>query len=872
MKRISFSLICYCSLLVGCRTADSTAFTLNPAKIWKPTAEKEPTQSEIEENSRQFLADVRKQADSNEAEVQKLVQRGQQEIVSWYQDHDDRHITAAKTAFRNAMKLQPKKNVDALHGLAVVADLERNFAVAEQHYQLALAQSPGDSNLLGNLGYSYLLQNRLEESERYLLRATQIDASNVDATKHLGEVYARMGQPGNAQAVLSRVMDPEAAKRLVDRELAQAHQQSGSSGNSVPSGRDRDAQPLDLQTNDLRIASANSNTAYRPESSTGRNQLPRTPQQGFGYPPRGPLSSEDQLKQGLAEIDHERRQSVDGGPILIQADNFDRTSAPNNSGLVAQHDPRSAPVSSYENPANSHVSGYRPGSAQTQALQPQQNSMQQPSPPQMAGNGGPSVQAISNQYAEMSPYQQQQFLESQRLQRQGMPPSHGGSNNGLAARGSSTPAPNQYTMGQQQIASNQYRTATIPQQQSDPLQRPWGTQTVDNIQPVNYQNSGHVGQGNRDLQNGPSQSDSAQVLRMMAANPNRGQMPSQGMTQQLPNEYDQRDPRLAHRDSESALMRNPQGVSAGSQQGQFASSNGPDPQRQAYEEARLEAARVGMGFGPGNLFAGMNQTAPQQQPGTQAAWNGNSFDASRRMLPTDLDPLDLTQQGTVNSHGQRIPESQVTNQYGQFGTASRFDTQVRQVQQQELNQYQQEQLRVQQAQWQQEQMLSHQQMQAHNELHQQTADVWNQRPLTPHQPLPNQLQLLSPAEYGGMVPAGTPTRHVEPPPYQNGMRQQPQPTTIRNGQGDSRNGNYQEAPAGYPANYYGTRDDQQVVEPPPYRQSASWNSLYGNPNQSSVMQTNYTTPQPSGNVQPGYNSNYQMQSNGTLPMIIPSAP
>lgn len=101
------------------------------------------------------------------------------------------------------------------------------------------------------------------------------------------------------------------------------------------------------------------------------------------------------------------------------------------------------------------------------------------------------------------------------------------------------------------------------------------------------------------------------------------------------------------------------------------------------EEASKMAARMGMGFGPGSMFPVFNNSPATNSAGTHSHWNGESFPAPHRALPTDLPPPDLSQafqpeparmSSPPSLPGQPMPPVNApAHSQKQFGTASRYD-------------------------------------------------------------------------------------------------------------------------------------------------------------------------------------------------------
>lgn len=234
----------------------------------------------------------------NKETIAEHVRRGQDAIAAWYQDERNSHLTTAQQQFEAALKLD-QQNVDAHHGLAIVGDLKRDFATAEQHYQQALRLAPANSRILGDLGYSCLLQNRLEDSEAYLNRALAHDPNNQNAIKHLGDVYARKGQTDLARSTYRRVLNEAEIERALASNLP-----SGNTGRTGDSPRKKnssdEAFAADLQRRfeEKRQLQAQSAAHTSP-------QAPRSTPTG------------DELRERLAMIDQDRRGNLQTGAIFI---------------------------------------------------------------------------------------------------------------------------------------------------------------------------------------------------------------------------------------------------------------------------------------------------------------------------------------------------------------------------------------------------------------------------------------------------------------------------------------------------------------------------------------------------------------------------
>ncbi len=158
-----------------------------------------------------------------EEQVERLLTQGQQAL------QDDR-LDDAKLAYAEVLQSSPD-NATAHHGMAMAADLSQQWAEAEYHYRQALRVRPRDANLLCDIGYSYLLQNRYSEASRYLNHAVEINPQHESAQMNLALLDLRQG---NRAAASNRItarfgVSAEAAQVLTQLESqAQAGVQTAS--------------------------------------------------------------------------------------------------------------------------------------------------------------------------------------------------------------------------------------------------------------------------------------------------------------------------------------------------------------------------------------------------------------------------------------------------------------------------------------------------------------------------------------------------------------------------------------------------------------------------------------------------------------------
>ncbi|HUE69441.1 MAG TPA: tetratricopeptide repeat protein [Pirellulaceae bacterium] len=75
-----------------------------------------------------------------------------------------------------------------LHRLGIVSDCQKRHADAEQLFRSALEASPQNADVLGDLGYCYFLQGRLDEASDSLTEAVALDPKNPRHRNNLGLV------------------------------------------------------------------------------------------------------------------------------------------------------------------------------------------------------------------------------------------------------------------------------------------------------------------------------------------------------------------------------------------------------------------------------------------------------------------------------------------------------------------------------------------------------------------------------------------------------------------------------------------------------------------------------------------------------------
>lgn len=141
--------------------------------------------------------------------IDQLVRSGQ--IIIGSGQKDPGKLAEARNYFEQALALD-QRNSAAHHGMAIVADLQHDYPTAEFHYKQALSANPSDPDLLNDLGYSYVLQNRFAEASNYLNRVLQIAPQHERAKVNMALMSLKRGNRPEAQQILGSVYSPADAQ------------------------------------------------------------------------------------------------------------------------------------------------------------------------------------------------------------------------------------------------------------------------------------------------------------------------------------------------------------------------------------------------------------------------------------------------------------------------------------------------------------------------------------------------------------------------------------------------------------------------------------------------------------------------------------
>jgi tetratricopeptide (TPR) repeat protein len=196
-------------------------------------------------------------------------------------------LPQAKALYAEVLRQSPTHAV-ANHRMAIIADQEQRFSDAEKYYRVAQQQAPQNADLLSDIGYSFFLQGRLDESEGVLKQALQMQPRHQMANSNLAEVYGRRAQlTGNSE------------------DLQKAyHQMVASSGEQAAQARMQQlfpqGQPAGAVTQAAEPAASPLNPFAKPKSSdasaTGNLQTQNQADFGAPQPPRATQELLDRIQ------------------------------------------------------------------------------------------------------------------------------------------------------------------------------------------------------------------------------------------------------------------------------------------------------------------------------------------------------------------------------------------------------------------------------------------------------------------------------------------------------------------------------------------------------------------------------------------------
>lgn len=362
-------------LVSGCQSSGSLA-KLFP----KPTKPSKTIQSLVKGDEKPGLPQATK-SKTDSATLAKSLDAGQAALAKYYQEtsttSQQAHLTEASRNYQEALAAEAG-NPEAHHGLAIVSDLRSDFDTAEVHYRAALEKDPDNSAILGDLGYSFLMQGKLTDAETFLRRATQEDPGNIQAVKNLAVVYGKQGQYNLAESTFRRVLNDGEVQQEMVRLFPQGRPDVAESDRKLPWTRnDSPGTTTDALKTRLDDARQNSITEFHERQLTLQQHTAQP------LPP-------DALKVRIAQLEAERdaalrameMQTAANTPLVIgpqgpapgmQIQPQPR-SAPNPSELSANsplYPPRKAPNSLYPNGVpNQNPNNIQQASSQSQPYGP----------------------------------------------------------------------------------------------------------------------------------------------------------------------------------------------------------------------------------------------------------------------------------------------------------------------------------------------------------------------------------------------------------------------------------------------------------------------------------------------------------------------
>ena len=308
-------------------------------------------------------------------------------------------IEDARVAYTQALQLEPD-NASIHHRLAIVADKQRRFATADEHYQAALKIRPRDVNLLSDMGYSYSLRGDYQQAEATLKKALEIDRSHQGAMANLGDVYAKQDRRDEAFAMFRAGTSDAEAKSLMAKLFpdnrsrnAPSSDEDWGSSHSAPAVASNEA-PLDYKS--MSFEQVNAEMARRGNEAKLRRQ--RADQAELAR------AREHSAGEELARQEHPQVGNQYGGATARN-----RYEAPSTNAAQIEDD--------WGSSADNSMAAGNP--RQPQRANDQSNAGRTPQPIEIVRGGSAPIQPASqfdasNQYA------------NQRSPQNGMPPSQNG--------------------------------------------------------------------------------------------------------------------------------------------------------------------------------------------------------------------------------------------------------------------------------------------------------------------------------------------------------------------------------------------------------------------------------------------------------------
>ena len=198
--------------------------------------------------------------------IDQLVKQGQAGIRAAGHGNSE-GLLEARQNFAQVLSLDAA-NPSAHHGMAIIADLQKDWPAAEFHYKQSLSANPQDPNLLNDLGYSYLLQNRFHEAQQYLNQSLSIAPQHERAHVNYALLSLKRGDRAGAEQRLARIYSPTDAQATLlrlERDLLQEFPANANiAGNNIPDPTSTEGLMYQMQQERDRVASNRSRPAVDP--------------------------------------------------------------------------------------------------------------------------------------------------------------------------------------------------------------------------------------------------------------------------------------------------------------------------------------------------------------------------------------------------------------------------------------------------------------------------------------------------------------------------------------------------------------------------------------------------------------------------------
>ena len=571
------------------------------------------------------------------------------------------NFAQAQVHFDHVLQQHPG-HVRANHRLGVLADNLGRYPQAEQYYRKALEGDPRNAALLSDLGYSYWMQGRYAESEQYLLEARRFDPNYRKAIANLGLLYLSTGRREQGAATLAHIGD-EAEVQKIMKQFADGQLQPPQ-------------QPLNQFT-------PSQQTTVVTTQSTAQHAAPATSQDMNAatreFVEQMRLAREE-LRRAEEQLARQRAQTV--SPPAQHAPSA-TISGGQPSPAWAQH----AAASQVSAQPATQYTGVDPFAGQ-------QRVTAAPARPVPDAHLAEQMAAIDRRDQPSltrgpvvigTPDTHENGVHSQTPTQAELPVINGGPPYG--ERVSRSTSPDGRIPAQQQIQVSA-SSPTAPQHWPAPgTQQP--LQQTDQPQAPGTTFAHGAGHGSQSPQSSTWNPQVETSVGQSAPVQTGMSVPSGGVNQsQMIQQLSAGNSRSAQRPVEHAYHtqqpgRRPDISLAGqsgvsnrhdspssySQQQQLSqpppSANPQQPHvSNSYEQARREAALMGLGAGPGQVFPYIQQT-PRAMPGTDSRLNGAQYPAPARHMPTGLVPPNLNQQAlspaptnrpaAANHRGQSMP-------------------------------------------------------------------------------------------------------------------------------------------------------------------------------------------------------------------------